>query len=290
MEIGIIGAGLSGLALALKIEEAGSGRVTVLEKDDVCGGLAKSRIIDGYTFDLHGGHVFNSKYSQVKEWVFSILPQENWKLQPRLAKILYRDKIINYPFELSLWELPLLERLECLLGYLFARRGDKPDNYYDWLEWYFGKAIALKYMIPYNEKIWAYDLRKMNINWVDGKMPLINLRGLISSLGKRSSEEREMPHAEFYYPLKGGIQSFVDMLAGKIKGKILLDAPCRSIEKINNKFVVNGEHYFDILVSTICLQDLVRILDESCASVPEGVLNAAGELRYNTVTTVLCEC
>ena len=78
MQIAVLGAGVSGLTAARLLNEKGH-YVTVYEKNKTAGGLARSRFTEGYLYDPHGGHIFNSRHQEVVNWVFSILPKENWK-------------------------------------------------------------------------------------------------------------------------------------------------------------------------------------------------------------------
>ncbi len=285
MKIGILGAGVSGLTCGLKLHEAGFDDITIFEKESVIGGLAASSIVDEYVFDLHGGHVFNSKDSQIKEWVFSLLKRNRWKYQQRIAKILYKDKIINYPFEFSLSELEEDEAIDCLVEFLSPKPIRRPSDYYNWLRWRFGDAIAFKYMIPYNQKIWGEDLTQIGIDWVEGKMPLPTPRQIIASVVKKRFEEKDMPHARFYYPLKGGIQTLINAIARGIKKYIITEYEVEKIEKKGKKFIINGEYKFDIVISTIHLNDLVSAI----ATTPSKVLSAAGKLKNCILTTTLCK-
>ena len=100
MRIGVLGGGVAGLSCASLLADKGFD-VTLFEKEGRIGGLCRSTVVDGYTFDFCGGHVFNSKYSFVKDWVFSKLYKSLWHYSARNAKILCGDRLVNYPFELS---------------------------------------------------------------------------------------------------------------------------------------------------------------------------------------------
>ena len=286
MKIGILGAGVSGLTCALKLEEAGFDDITVLEKESEIGGLAKSSIVKGYVFDLHGGHLFNSKHKDIKKWVFSMLPKENWRYQVRKAKVLYKNKILSYPFELSLSELSEDEAIDCLVDFVKSKDNPEPDNCYDWFRWHFGNAIASKYMIPFNKKIWAYDLKKLSTDWIKGKMPAPSIRQVVTSVLRKDPRERDMPHSTFYYPLKGGIQTLIASMAKRFKGSIINNYEAVSVEKVNKKFIINGQDKFDLLISSIFLKDLVK----SMRDIPIRVRKSAQGLRSNSLTTTLCEC
>ena len=68
MKIAILGAGISGSALARLLAKDGH-QVVVLEKSDRAGGLCKSQIVDGFTFDEAGGHIMFSKNQDVMKWM-----------------------------------------------------------------------------------------------------------------------------------------------------------------------------------------------------------------------------
>ena len=282
MKIAVLGAGVSGLTAARRLHDKGYD-VTIYEECSQPGGLAKSRFTKGYLYDPHGGHIFNSKHPEIMEWVFSLLPKENWKYTVRNAKIYFNSKYVSYPFELSLCELDIDDAVECVHDFILSKQGKEPDNYYDWLTWNFGKAIADYYMIPYNEKIWAYPLDKMETQWMQGKMPLPTKKEIIRSMLLKDPSERKMPHSTFYYPLNGGIQSMVDAIANGLN--IKLNEPVKRIENKEGKWYVNGERGYDKIISTIPLPIMPKVME-----LPSQIVAAIGGLKYNSLTTVLFNC
>lgn len=282
MKIGILGAGVSGLTAARRLQEKGY-EVAVYEKENKPGGLARSRIVNGYVYDPHGGHIFNSKNAQIVDWVFSLLPKDNWQFRVRNAKILFGNKYISYPFELSLCELDTDDAVECAYDFLMAQQGPVPDNYRDWLVWNFGNGIAERYMLPYNRKIWAYPLEDMETHWMVGKMPLPTKKAILRSILMKDSSERETGYSTFYYPTYGGIQTMVDKIAEGLD--LRLGEPITSIEKKDGRWVVNCEDAFDTVISSIPLPELPGMMD-----LPGMVQDAIADLKYNSLTTVLCKC
>ncbi|MDQ1316454.1 MAG: hypothetical protein QG588_101, partial [Candidatus Poribacteria bacterium] len=93
MKIAILGAGISGLSCASILAEK-KFDVVVFEKENQIGGLCRSKVSSGYVFDMHGGHVFNSKYDYIKEWIFSKLGMDQWNHNVRNAKILYNGNLV----------------------------------------------------------------------------------------------------------------------------------------------------------------------------------------------------
>lgn len=282
MQIAVLGAGVSGLTAARLLKEKGN-HVTVYEKNKTAGGLARSRFTEGYLYDPHGGHIFNSRHQEVVDWVFSILPKENWQYTVRNAKIYFHGKYISYPFELSLCELDIDDAVNCVYDFILSKNGDEPDNFRDWLTWNFGESIAKYYMIPYNEKIWAYPLEKMETKWMKGKMPLPTKKEMIHSMLLKDPSERKMPHSTFYYPLHGGIQAMIDAIAKGIA--IRYGSEIQTIHNSENRWYVNGDGPYDKIISTIPLPELPRLLE-----LPDNVRGSIEDLKFNSLTTVLFDC
>jgi protoporphyrinogen oxidase len=281
MDIAVLGAGVTGLTVARKLHDSGI-NVAVYDKDKQIGGLAKSRITDGYIYDPHGGHVFNSKNQNVVKWVFSICPKEKWWFSVRNAKIFFKGKYISYPFELSLCDLPIDDAIDCALGFITAQKGDEPSDFENWLVWNFGNEIANAYMLPYNRKIWAYPLNQMGVAWMQGKMPLPTKKEILRSLVIKDSSERKMPHSTFYYPIYGGIQTMVNAIAKPLN--IKLEEIVELIERDGVKWLINGVHY-DKVISTIPLKTLPTVM-----KIPMQIVNAINGLKFNSLTTFLVDC
>lgn len=282
MRVAVLGAGVSGLTAARLLADRGHD-VTVYEKNHTIGGLARTRFTDGYLYDPHGGHILNSKHPEVMDWVFSILPKENWQFTERNAKIFFHGKYVSYPFELSLCELDIDDAVECVHDFILAQNGEEPTNFRDWLLWNFGEGIANYYMIPYNEKIWAYPLEQMETQWMRGKMPLPTKKEMIRSMLLKDPKERKMPHSTFYYPLHGGIQMMVNAIAEGVN--IRTDYKIERLEKTDMKWNVNDEEPFDVVICTIPLPVLPELM-----RLPEVVVKSIKGLKYNSLTTVLFDC
>lgn len=278
MRTGILGGGLTGLAVAsgLKAE------FEVLEKDEECGGLCRSLQEDGFTFDYGGAHIIFSRNRRPVDFMIKVLG-DNCVRGRRNNKVFFKGRFVKYPFENGLSDLPKEDTFECLYYYL---KNDYPEprNFKEWLYYTFGKGIAEKYLIPYNEKIWNYDAEKMSLHWVEGRVPQPPLEDVIkSAIGIET--EGYTHQLYFYYPKTGGIQALIRAMENKIPS-ISRNFRVTGIERGKAKWTVsNGkeEKEFDIVVSTIPIFDLIHAL----GNVPRAVLSAVNSLKYNSLITVM---
>lgn len=287
--IAILGGGLTGLTLA---DLLNSKDVLILEKENECGGLCRSVRKNGYTFDPGGSHIIFSKDTGALEFMKNALG-DNICLRRRNTKILYKGKLVKYPFENGLSDLPKQENFECLLGFLkaYIERNSgaqpTPDSFKAWMYCTFGPGITEKYLLPYNTKIWKLDPGQMDLSWVDDRAPQPSLEDIIkASLGLGS--EGYVHQLQFYYPREGGIQALVRSLEEKARerAKIVNDFKIASIKKTNAGWLVSDGS--DCLrcrevISTIPLFDLVYALED----VPGYVKGAVDGLKYNSLITVM---
>jgi protoporphyrinogen oxidase len=278
MRIGILGGGLTGLTIALGLRA----EFEVLEKNEECGGLCRSLREDGFTFDYGGAHIIFSRDRRPVDFMMKVLG-DNCVRGRRNNKVFFKGRFVKYPFENGLSDLPKEDNFECLYYYL---KNDYPEprNFKEWLYYTFGKGIAEKYLIPYNEKIWNYDTGKMSLHWVEGRVPQPPLEDVIkSAIGIPT--EGYTHQLYFYYPKTGGIQALIRAMESNIPSTSRSFKIAR-IEKGKAKWTVsNGkeEKEFDIVVSTMPIFDLVHAL----GNVPQAVLSAVNSLKYNSLITVM---
>lgn len=285
--VGILGGGLSGLALANLLERR-KFEVEVLEKSGECGGLCRSVRDGGWTFDRGGSHVIFSKDKEVLEFILSAL-KGNLEKRRRNTKVFYKGRLVKYPFEHGLSGLPLTENFECLAYYAGAcvmrkLAVGRPRNFEEWLRRRFGRGIAEKYLIPYNEKIWNTPAREMGVEWVEGRIPQPPLLDVVrSSLG--ISTEGYTHQLQFYYPREGGIQALTDSLRRSARDEVVTGFDVKRVSREGDEWIVSDgkvERSYDKLVSTIPIHELARILD----GLPSGIRKAVSRLRFNSLITV----
>ncbi len=287
IRIGILGGGLSGLTLGYLLNQQAA-NFEILEKEKECGGLMRTLQEDGFTFDYGGSHIMFSKDQQALDFMLNIL-ENNKVLNRRNSKVLYKGCYVKYPFENDLASLPKEENFECLYGFvqnlLNKEQGKvkKPTNLKEWCYYTFGKGIAEKYLIPYNEKIWKYPSEKTSLKWVE-RIPNPPVEDIIkSSIGIET--EGYLHQLNFYYPKIGGIQSIINNIKENIGSHLTPDFEVKKVANQSGQWVVsNGrdERTYDKLVSTMPVQHLFKAMDT-----PADVEKAVKGLKYNSLISVM---
>jgi protoporphyrinogen oxidase len=284
LTIGILGGGISGIALAAHLDED----VEVLEKRARIGGLCGSIIDGGFTFDAAGPHIMFSKNKSILELMVSVLG-DNVHQKRRENRIWFKGRLVKYPFENDLASLPPEDNFECLYGYIAnPRANDTPTNLADWSYATFGKGISEKYFIPYNRKIWNYDPAKLGLDFV-GRIPKPPMQDVIkSAIGIPT--EGYLHQLHFYYPNEGGYEAVVHAFAKKVRGAIRTSCPVAEVKREKKKWNVrttnNETRSYDTLVSTIPIHELLSVWPDA----PPAARDAAGRLRYNSLINVLIGC
>jgi len=272
----ILGGGLAGLTTASFLK----GKTVVLEAENIPGGLCRSFTKNGFVYDL-GGHILFSKdktlLGEITGWLGGNVVQKR-----RNNKILYRNRLLKYPFENGLSALPPEEVYECLISFL-DRAGEIPVNLEEWCYFRFGTGIAEKYLIPYNRKIWKRNAKKLSLHWVE-RIPDPSRDEIVkSALGIET--EGYTHQLNFYYPKHGGIEALIHSLSDRLEN---VQTGFR-VKKITRKTaeweISDGKRSIagKRIISTIPIFDLI----DSLENVPGEVLAALRKLQYNSVIIVM---
>ena len=290
MKTAILGAGVSGLALARALIEGGldANDITLFEAAPVAGGLCRSKVIDGFTYDLAGGHILFSKKKEILDWMQTAGGgPEAFEERQRNTAIRFEDRWVRYPFENGIGDLPEQANYECLAGYVHAWHQRKltgseaPADFGAWIQWRFGEGIAKHFMDPYNEKIWKRPLQEITSEWVAGRVPDAPIEDVLrAAVGIRT--EGYVHQSVFWYPKQGGFQAITDGMAADLQDRIRLSTPVDKITRQGEGWAVHGEE-FDRVVLTTPLDLTPRLVE----GVPQDVAKAMGELEYNGLVTYL---
>ncbi|MHC4396597.1 MAG: protoporphyrinogen/coproporphyrinogen oxidase [Planctomycetota bacterium] len=209
----IIGAGISGLSYANFIN---SDDYLIIEKDPEIGGYCKTTHQDGFVWD-YAGHFFHFRDPEIKKQLVDAMTPESVMEVKRNSKISYKSKLIDYPFQKNIHQLPFEEFIECLYDLYFRDNKDRQDNFEEMLYSEFGKSITEKFLIPYNEKVYACSLNELESGAMGRFFPHANIDEIIRNF---RYPDNASYNATFLYP-KDGVMEFVKVLAeGVIRANI----------------------------------------------------------------------
>ena len=151
------------------------------------------------------------------------------------------------------------------------------------------KTLFEIYFQKYNQKIWKRDLSEIPMDWLDGKLPMINPEEILIK-NIISSKSDNMVHSTFYYPIDGGSQFIAEKLSKDLN---IIYKKIEKIKKIDNKLFINNlKRPFDKIIYTGDVRKLAYILDkEIYKSLSLGnILEEIKDLNSNGTSTLLCEC
>lgn len=249
----IIGAGVTGLTYANFIPNP----YLIIEADDHIGGLCNTIKQDGFVWD-YSGHFFHFRHPEIAAFVQDRVDQNELATVQKHTQIKYKDRLIDFPFQKNIHQLEHEEFIDCLCD-LFEKEAIDITSFKSMLYAKFGKSIAEKFLIPYNEKLYATDLNRLDADAMGRFFPYADKEDIIRNF---RASKNDSYNGSFLYP-KGGAIQYVNAIARDIKQEsIYLNERVEHIdikkhELRTNKRVIN----YDTLISTIPLVQLLRLTD-----------------------------
>ncbi|HEV2075177.1 MAG TPA: NAD(P)/FAD-dependent oxidoreductase [Thermoleophilaceae bacterium] len=287
----VLGAGPAGLTAALLLARAGR-RVVVLEAEEQVGGLAKTVDRDGYRFDL-GGHRFFTKSAEVERLWFALLGEE-LLLRPRLSRIYWRGRFLDYPLRPGdvVRKLGPVELTRGFASYAAAslRSNGEEATFEDWVCNRFGRRLFELFFRSYTEKVWGVPTSEIRAEWAAQRIKGLSFASAARTalLGNGHGEVRSLI-GEFLYPRLGPGQMWEAMakrirsLGGEVRtgtpvtGLVLGEGAVAAVEAGGQRIEPAS------VVSSLPLRSVVGLAGEA---VPSVVRELAAGLRYRDFLTV----
>ncbi len=250
----IIGAGISGLTFANYCK----GEYLIVEKENEVGGYCRTIKRNGYVWD-YAGHFFHFKTEEFKKKFLSKMSKNDIVYNDKCTKILYKNNLVDFPFQTNIHQLEKEEFIDCLYDLFNKEEKDSYSNFLDMLYGKFGKSIVEKFLKPYNEKLYATDLKNLDVDAMGRFFPYADKEAIIKNMKK---QEVNSYNSSFLYP-KNGAFSFIKVLYDNLdKEKILLNS---TIEEINTKkkyaVLSTGEKIeYEYLINTMPLNKFLALL------------------------------
>ena len=242
MEV-IVGAGVSGLAYA----GFSKNECLLLEKDAEIGGYCKTIKWGDFVWD-YSGHFFHFRDTFLEDYICRNMVHDDIRYCEKHTQIFYRQKYIDFPFQKNIHQLDQDEFIDCLYD-LFTTTGNDYFTFKQMLYAKFGQSIAEKFLIPYNEKLYACDLNRLDVDAMGRFFPYADKEEIIRNFKKTNNNSY---NSHFTYP-RGGAIEYVKSLASYIgKSNICLNECVKSIDVTEKTIKTDKrELKYDNLISTM---------------------------------------
>jgi protoporphyrinogen oxidase len=227
----IVGGGITGLSAASFLPHSD---YLILEKDSTPGGYCKTTIRGEYTWD-YSGHFFHFNSPEIKDYVLENMESEMLQVT-KITDIDYNKNIIDFPFQFNIDQLPKKEYRECLEDLENLGEADL-TTFKSFVRSTLGKGICDKFIIPYNEKLYACNLDELEYD----------------SMGRFFPKSKSKSYNDtFIYP-KGGSYEYIKSVFKRVdNNKILLNTQLLELD-LENKTAktTKGDIKFQQLISTL---------------------------------------
>ncbi len=248
----IVGGGISGLAYA---DWLNTSDYLICEADTDVGGYCKTVTQDGFVWD-YSGHFFHFRHPEIERYLIERMGDQRVLKVARQSRIYFGETLIDFPFQKNIHQLPREDFIDCLVDLYFKDDGPS-SNFQNMLYAKFGKSIADKFLIPYNQKLYATELDRLDANAMGRFFPYANIDEIIRNF---RTPDNASYNATFTYPEGGAIQ-YVRALQKEIPGsQISLSERVLSIDLTRRQARTNKRSLsFTHLVSTMPFHRLLRM-------------------------------
>lgn len=262
----VIGAGVSGLAFAnwLRAEADARGKgapdLLVLEADKEPGGYCKTIRQDGFVWD-YSGHFFHFKQPEIERWIIERVPEgEEIRKVEKLTYIRFKGGNIDFPFQKNIHQLPREDFVDCLVDLYFrdeSAHGAPKGSFTEMLYSRFGRGIAERFLIPYNEKLYATDLGTLDKEAMGRFFPHADIADIIRNMREANNASY---NSSFTYPRGGAIQYIKALLRDLPDDVVSYDERLTGIDLSRRVATTNKrEIKFERLISSAPFPKLVKM-------------------------------
>lgn len=272
-----LGAGPAGLSFSSHFNR----ETDIYEKEASWGGRCRSHVLDGFTFD-EGPHSSFTKDAYVRELFAGSVEGRLNEISPVILNR-YGPYWLRHPVQTNLKGLPVDFVVECIADFVKAGKAGSgsPENYGQWLIKGFGEKFARAFPYAYTRKYWTVEPEQMTTEWIEQRIYRPELEEVLR--GALSDEFCNIHYISYIrYPQRGGFQSF---LKGLQEGsRIHYRCELAELDPGKKKIIFsNGlERYYETLISSIPLPELVQCIKDC----PAGIKEAAARLACTSVVLV----
>jgi protoporphyrinogen oxidase len=247
----IIGAGISGLSFACFSNE----NYLILEADTEIGGYCKTIKQDDFTWD-YSGHFFHFQNKWLEEYICKNIDPTSILKCEKHTQIKYKERYVDFPFQKNIHQLEQSEFVDCLYDLFSAPKTDIA-TFKQMLYAKFGKSIAEKFLIPYNEKLYACDLNTLDVDAMGRFFPYADKEDIVLNFKNANN----VSYNTYFTYSRGGAIEYVNSLYERIdKEKLSLNEKVISIDVAQKMLKTNKrELTYDNIISTISFPQLLNL-------------------------------
>jgi protoporphyrinogen oxidase len=217
----VVGAGVSGLSFASWLREEAAARgardpeLLILEAEAEPGGYCRSVLRDGFVWD-YSGHFFHFRHPEIEAWLRARMPGADVRTVARRSIIRYRGRDIDFPFQKNIHQLERDDFIDCLHGLFFRGQEEggvpgaigAPRSFKQMLHQRLGAGICERFLVPYNEKLYACDLDALDPDAMGRFFPHADVADILRNMKRPDNASY---NATFTYP-RGGAVEYVGAL------------------------------------------------------------------------------
>jgi protoporphyrinogen/coproporphyrinogen III oxidase len=269
MKIGIIGAGISGVAAAHFIKKYHpDSQITIFERNERCGGNIRTESHAGFVFEF-GPRSFQGKYKDILEMVDDLDLWDKLVTADKQAKnryVLHRGKLESVPNSfLSMFGNKLLEKP---LRTIFKEYKIDPIDIYDSIKTFsyrhFGKKLTNQMIDPFFTGIYAGDISKLSTNAV---LPILKeyereygsiIKGFIKNRNKNDKSEYSDKVNSFssheLFSFEEGMETLIEEVIKKHDLNIIYNQQVKmvkqSVDQKAEVYITDSMYKFDKVILT----------------------------------------
>ncbi len=251
----VVGAGVSGLAFADRMGPRTD--YSILERETEPGGYCRTVRKEGFVWDF-SGHFFHFRHPEIERELVDRMRRKGQRVRTvrRRSRIHWKGGHVDFPFQKNIHQLPREDFLDCLVALHFRERKEAPRSFEEMLYARFGRGIAERFLVPYNEKLYATDLSRLDPDAMGRFFPHADEDAILRHF---VAPDDSSYNATFTYPEGGAVQYVEALLDGVDRSRLHLGERLVAIDLREKVAHTDTRRIaYEYLVSSI---PFVRLLD-----------------------------
>lgn len=251
----IIGAGISGISYANFTKNS----YLILEKEDEVGGYCRTIRQDGFIWD-YSGHFFHFRDPEIGRFVCRNIDPSRLVQTEKRTQIYYKGRYVDFPFQANIHQLDKTEFIDCLCDLLEADPNQPSGSFKELVYNNLGKSISDKFLIPYNEKLYATDLNRLDATAMGRFFPKADKQSIIRNF---RNPQNFSYNDHFAYSRTGAIEYIHSLCKNLDPSRIRLQAGVQHVDwkRQTVELSAGEELHYDHLISTIPFPALLEMCD-----------------------------